>query len=385
MVNLLPAIIIGGPPHAGKSVLFSSLTRVLHEQGVAHHAIRACPDGEGNWSQEIDQEMVRLIRIKGQWSNEFLEGICRDLERRHLPLLVDMGGRPDGLQIRILQHCTHSLLLLRADEEDNAQRWRQLVEENGLLPLAQLYSEREGASTLTSIDPLIEGTLTQLERGSLAHGPVFVALVERIVALFTYSQEELEQTKLALAPTELVVNLNTLLKKIAPHASEWKPGMIPMVLDDLPPDTALSVYGKAPHWLYSTLAAYSGKQAFYQFDPRIGWICPPHFQLRTQTSPEVVYTSAVLEHCTKLSIEIVKKHLDYLQANQLSFPPLPHGTGLILDGAMPSWMVTALVRLYKEADMAWIACYQPKLRHAVVVTTQSTAYAPGDLMVMPGR
>src|SRR5205807_346444 len=52
-VNLLPALLIGGPPHAGKSVLFYNLTKTLHEQGVRHHAIRACPDGEGNWYQEI--------------------------------------------------------------------------------------------------------------------------------------------------------------------------------------------------------------------------------------------------------------------------------------------------------------------------------------------
>jgi CRISPR-associated protein Csx3 len=58
MVNLLPAVLIGGPPHAGKSVLFYSLTQALRERNIRHHAIRACPDGEGNWSQESDQHLV---------------------------------------------------------------------------------------------------------------------------------------------------------------------------------------------------------------------------------------------------------------------------------------------------------------------------------------
>src|SRR5436305_1318113 len=48
MVNLLPAILVGGPPHAGKSVLFYRLTQALRARGLDHHAIRACPDGEGN-------------------------------------------------------------------------------------------------------------------------------------------------------------------------------------------------------------------------------------------------------------------------------------------------------------------------------------------------
>lgn len=383
MVNLLPAIIIAGPPHAGKSVLFTSLTRALSQRDVRHHAIRACPDGEGNWSQEADPEVVRDIRIKGEWTDEFVEGICRDLERRHLPLLVDTGGRPTGLQTRILRHCTHSLLLLHADKEDDAQRWRHLVEENGLLPLAQLYSELDGISTLTSQAPVIEGTLTSLQRGSEVQVPVFDALVERIATLFMYSAKELEQAKLALAPTELVVNLYDLLKKIAPQAIQWEPVMLPAVLEELPPDTAFSVYGKAPHWLYATLAAHSGNQAFYQFDPRIGWICPPSFRLSTQTSSEVKGTSCTFEQCTQLSIAIVRKHLDYLQADQLPFPPVPRDKGLILEGQTSSWIITALVRLYRELELPWIACYQPQLKHGVVVTSTVATYAPGDLVAMP--
>src|SRR5947199_923413 len=94
MVNFLPAIIIGGPPHAGKSVLFYSLTQALRTRGIAHHAIRACPDGEGNWSQEAERELTEKIRNKGQWSDEYVERLCRDLSHRLLPMLVDMGGRP---------------------------------------------------------------------------------------------------------------------------------------------------------------------------------------------------------------------------------------------------------------------------------------------------
>ncbi len=44
MVNLLPVVCIGGPPHTGKSVLFHSLTQALHERGVRHLILRG-PDG----------------------------------------------------------------------------------------------------------------------------------------------------------------------------------------------------------------------------------------------------------------------------------------------------------------------------------------------------
>ncbi|GAC1364983.1 MAG: hypothetical protein NVS2B12_23770 [Ktedonobacteraceae bacterium] len=62
MRNRLPALLIGGPPHAGKSVLFHSVSSALHRQNIRHYALRACPDGEGNWSQESDLATAMLIR-----------------------------------------------------------------------------------------------------------------------------------------------------------------------------------------------------------------------------------------------------------------------------------------------------------------------------------
>src|SRR5256886_10074993 len=194
-MNLLPAILFGGPPHAGKSVLFYSLAKALRDRGIPHHALRACPDGEGNWFHELDQDKVRLIRVKGEWTPDFVKRICLDLERRHLPLLVDLGGRPTAQEMCLFRNCTHFLLLLRADQEENANIWRHLVKVNGLLPLAELDSQLQGTSHMDDDGPVIKGTLAGLERGSLMHGPLFDALVERIALLFTsYSLEELEHT-----------------------------------------------------------------------------------------------------------------------------------------------------------------------------------------------
>src|SRR2546429_1808479 len=93
-VIFFPALLIGGPPHAGKSVLFHRLTQALRERNIRHHALRACPDGEGNWSQESDQQLVEQIRASGKWSAPFIAHLSEDLEHRCLPLLVDVGGKP---------------------------------------------------------------------------------------------------------------------------------------------------------------------------------------------------------------------------------------------------------------------------------------------------
>ncbi len=386
MVNLLPAVVIGGPPHAGKSVLFYSLTKALRERAIAHHAIRACPDGEGNWSQESDQETVRLIRIKGDWSDEFTDRICLDIERRLLPMLIDVGGKPQGKQLRIFRHCTHSILLLHSDDEQNQLFWRELVEENGLLPLAQLYSELKGTSAITSVSPVIEGTLVGLERNTLAQGPLFDVLVERVASLFSsYSDEELEKTRLDQAPTELVIWLPLLLETLSPGSKRWEPGMLPDLLTSLPADTPLSVYGHGPHYVYGALAAYVGQQAFYQFDPRLGepgmgWIQPPRLQISARTSPEISTQLHPYEQANVLTVEIIKKHLDYLQAEVLPFPPAPIDKGLILDGSMPSWLLTALVRLYAMAGVPWIACNYPPLKSAVVVMSRVASHSIATLI-----
>ena len=55
--------------------------------------------------------------------------------------------------------------------------------------------------------------------------------------------------------------------------------------------------------------------------------------------------------------------------------------GLVLDGGMPSWLMTALVRLYvNEEGLPWVACYQPQLRGAVVVATRWEEYAIGRVI-----
>src|SRR5437667_11387417 len=119
MVQPLPAILIGGPPHAGKSVLFYSITHVLRRRGIPHHAFRACPDGEGNWTQESDAETVSQIRKSlKEWPDSFVQRICLDLGHRCLPILVDMGGHPKESQLSMLCQCTHSVLLLLADKPD---------------------------------------------------------------------------------------------------------------------------------------------------------------------------------------------------------------------------------------------------------------------------
>jgi CRISPR-associated protein Csx3 len=379
----LPAILIGGPPHTGKSVLTYSLTQALRKRAIDHYVIRACPDGEGDWSQEIDHEAVRLLRVKGQWKQEFVQRICYALEHRQFPLLVDMGGRPTEWQVSILQRCTHSLLLLRPDDETTTRFWLQLVKDTGLLPLARIYSVLYGASAVVSRFPVIEGTLSGLQRHTVAYGSLFDILVERIHALFTTnSAQDLRLAHFANAPAE-VIDLDISLQMFAPHSERWEPVMLQRLLATLPPHRSLAFYGRGSNWLYGALVEHPFPALFYQFDPRLGWVTPPQLLIGAATQA-VSVTLWEDSSVTVLSARLLDDYLDYAAAGQLAFPSLSTEKGVILNGKLPHWLVTALVHFYNTVvGVSWVACYSPQLERAVVVVSRVALYTPGDLVSLP--
>jgi CRISPR-associated protein Csx3 len=384
MTHPLPAVMIGGPPHAGKSVLFYNITHELRRRGVRHHAIRACPDGEGNWFQESDPQIVSLIRKKlDEWPDEFVRRIRFDLEHRCLPFLVDLGGKPEANQVPIVRQCTDAVLLLRADKEDYTQGWRHLVTENKLTPLAEIYSQLDGSSTITAEDPLLEGTITGLERHNTAtlQSDLFKALVDRIKTLFSSPPtEELEKIFFEQAPTKPVINL------YATAPNRWKLEMLLTFLSSLSTQEPLSVYGAAPNWVYGAIAAHM-EQPLYQFDPRFsfGWTQPVQVRISTKLSPEIHIEPQDYPDMTVLSVSFPFKHLEYFQPNPLPFPAISTEKGLILDGPLPFWLLTSLVRLYKQLGVPWIAVHHLPFNKAVVVHSRMTTPALSDTLPMPGR
>ena len=389
MINPLPAVLIGGPPHAGKSVLFYGLTQALRARGIRHHAIRACPDGEGNWFQEGDPETVSRIRmpIRGEWPQAFVNRMCLDLEHRCLPFLVDMGGHPRESQACLLQQCTDSILLLRADREEYTRLWEHVVAEYHLSPLARVYSQQEGASIITAQSPFIEGTISGLERynPSSAQGPLFEMLVDSVATLFQSHSGDREKIILEQAPTETVLNLYTSLRTFTSTSTSWRFEMLNPLLERLPSNTPLSVYGAGPNWLYAALAAHTDPQPFYQCDPRFsfGWTQPIALRISSEQFAEAAVETREYQDVTVLSVQFPYRHLEYFQPDPLPFPSVRPDAGLILNGPLPFWLVTALVRLYKEAGVAWIAPYYVPANKAVVAYSRVMGYVLGDTIPLP--
>jgi CRISPR-associated protein Csx3 len=390
MVNLLPAVLVGGPPHAGKSVLFYRLTQALRERHIPHHAIRACPDGEGNWFHEGEPAMVSTIRMKlsGEWPPAFVERICQDLEHRCLPFLVDMGGHPRGSQVNLFRRCTHSILLLRADKSEYTELWEHLVVESNLLPLARLISRRGGDSAITSFSPVLEGTLTGLDRhtAEAGTGPLFDELVARVAALFgSYQLQGRKKAYLEQATTELVLDLDEALRTFTTVSTRWELSMLQPFLESLPAQVPLSVSGVGPGWLYAALAAYADPEPLYLFDPKLpfGWVQPVRIVPGEEASPEIRIVPRSSEEVTLLTISFPSDRLEYFQPEPLVFPHVSTEKGLIINGRVPNWLLTALVRLYKTMGVPWIAPFYVQENSAVIVYSRRETHRPGDLVPLP--
>lgn len=381
-MNPFPAVVVGGPPHSGKSVLTYLLTQRLRELGVDHYVMRACPDGEGDWSHETPPHTVRLLRNKGHFTTTFVDLICRDLSRRHLPLIVDAGGRPTSEQERIFDHCTHAILI--APGEDGLASWRALTQRHGLVVVAELLSTQSEDESLQATTPVLRGRITGLERDAPVAGPVVAALAQRLAALFAYNKAEQRQQHLATAPTELVIEIDRLGRRfdLPGDVARWMPDQLPALLDYVPAHEPISVYGRGPGWLYAALAAHAWPALFYLWDVRLGWALPAPIMCSSGAGPDLLeWTHTSTAAYQLLDIRPREAYIDYAEMVDATMPALPDHLGLVISGKVPNWLLTSVVRQCRS--LPWVAVYQPQLNNmAVIVAVRTSQHAIGETIAV---
>jgi CRISPR-associated protein Csx3 len=378
-----PAVLIGGPPHAGKSVLTYSLTRALRQYGIEHYVMRACPDGEGHWSQEAPRQVAEAMRQKGTYSDEFVRRVCADIAQRQVPFIVDIGGLPQGEQFQIFECCTAAILLRHSAPAE--RDWPGIIAQHRLNLLADLISELDGTPTLEEYEAVLRGTLVGLHRGSTIQGEPFDSLVRRLVELFREPGSDLDEIYAAKAPTEPVLNLPQILQTFAPLTIDWTPDMLPSLLAAVPARAPLAAYGRAPHWIYSALALHTYPAAFYQFDARLGWLEPLRLKPGSGNHPEIAFTIERREDSTILHSSLLVPNLAYSQLAKLHVPEVPDSRGVVISGKLPLWLSSSLALSYQQSGVPWIAGYYPQLEGAIVLASCVSTHQPGDLIpITPG-
>jgi CRISPR-associated protein Csx3 len=357
-MNLFPAIVVGGPPHSGKSVLTYSLSMALRKRNVAHYALRAAPDGEGDWTNETDWPVVERIRRKGQWTSRWVSEVCKAISQRHLPLLVDMGGRPTPEQEAIFDQCNYAILLTPSEEQRSV--WLAHSHLHNLTVIADLHTDLHSQNQLVEGSDPIAGTLTGLNRGCEASGPAFDGLVERVAAIMHFSSAELWQSHRKIATWikhTHVLNFDEQTKsEMNAHGTPiFSDADIDKILMDIPKGQSVCLYGRAPATAYAAIGHRNPVE--WLFDVRLGWVSPPMLQLvRKQYAPRkrapISYTveqapKANKPHRCVLHADIASPPLDIVEAVSVTLPRLPASSNVVIDGIIPNWLLVAIAHAYR--------------------------------------
>ena len=369
MYDSLPAVFLLGPPHSGKSVLAFSLSQALRQRKVLHYLLRAAPDGEGDWFAEGPLGVVRTLRFKHQYTPAFVKRVARHLRGRMVPLLVDPGGRPTPVQLEhIFAQATHAILLLPRGADRSP--WEKLLSTYAISLLADLTSALEGKDEVSETTPVLRGQITGLVRGTRARGPVFEALVDRLETLFRQAGEGLHAWHLAQAPRGYqVVDLETLIDVLHPEDRRWRPRDLPLLAQKIPRGVPLALYGRAPNWVYGWGAQQAWPAPATLFDVRYGWLPIP--SLRPGRHKMITAVEGHWEEWHHVAFRLKESLLAYEKSLRLPLPSVS-GTKVILEGKLPFWLLTALVRHYRAQGKS-VAVYQPPLSAAVVVTSSSNS------------
>ncbi|MFZ2489396.1 MAG: hypothetical protein WAZ19_14885 [Anaerolineae bacterium] len=375
IANLLPAILLGGPPHSGKSVLASLLDVALKELNIPHILLLTAPDGEGAWFLESASDVRAALRHKGTFTPDYVEGMIRAVRRRALPMLVDVGGQPQGRQFELLQACTHSIVL--AERAEDLATWQQRAEDLGLISIAVLRSTLDGQEAIEPGDGPLRGVISGLDRNEPRGGAVFSELLARVAGICRYDAAVLDQAALRYAPPDYTIVMeHDLARQLGVRQegqrNQWQESDLARLDEALPRPQPLALYGDGPMFLTAAIAARNAPQPVWTFDARhYGWMRAPAVQTRADAANEqFTLTVEASAARSRLLFELLPDHHVLAPQPVVLIPPLDPALGVELHGKMPKWLWAALAR-HLATRHPWLAAYYPQEKRFLRVWERS--------------
>jgi hypothetical protein len=268
MTSLAPCIAVVGPANAGKTTLLHQLDEKLQRLVPSVLVIKGNPDGTGRYqlhAPELRRDPTFQTQVKGRWGSQTIERICEwiDHGRRNLALaLLDFGGKHDSENHRMLERCSHYLLVSRNQDHAGAESWDTVCRQNGLARVGWLRSvgAAEDPPAVLQHPPAFEATF-RWDAGPGDH--VNDASLNPLADLLASLSRSI--------PATPYIDLKL--------AGEWTEDMIPSVagrardIRELAERVKAVVFGgRAPIWAYlaglrCALEANPDARVFF-FDPR---------------------------------------------------------------------------------------------------------------------
>lgn len=376
----MPKIAIGGPPHSGKTVLMGLLRALLPRDKFA--VVEAAPDGEGitGWSAEAEQEIVRAVRRKGKFLEQFVSWACASVRNSQMPLtLVDLGGMlldeagkftPHGVRVtaeneRILRECDYLLVIANPSYAREAQIWADEGTRLGVKTLAILESVLVGADdeVFTAEIPL-RARITRLDR---EHPPVGSTTARAVAQLMLLVADDagtqLDGSEAAdVNFPALAHELNLPIRGSGPDR-DWFPSCLPELISAIQTATSdkpeIKLWGNcSAGFPYHSLACDSRGVSFY--DPKVGsYVALPDVETVGEGNQLLNWRVENRDGCSFVEYAIPGQIFE-VRSLPLVVPPAAQGSGVIVSGKGPWWLTGTIVRSYARSNASWVAVFTPQ-------------------------
>lgn len=382
----LPAILLAGPPHCGKSVLGYQLTQSLGSADLDCYLLRAVPDGEGNWFFVDNRVAVYRLRnqLKHGYTDKFIDHMSKAISDRMVPLLVDIGGQPRDQQWQIPNACTHSILLYQTKKE--LMEWREYLAngDRSLIPLAELQSVQNQAEVVSQVEPILRGTIGGLERNPASRrtGATFAALQEKVADVIKMDKKVLENLR-RKAARGCYISEQALAQQIGicqPDQSIiWHPEDLRQVISLIPKNSIVSIDGRGPVWLAAALAVGVLPGRTCLFDIRYGWVKVPEVEIQAPGNLRVEYR----EYADYTWLEVSIPDGIYEQQDRVIIPPFERTKpGVVISGRLPRWVYAALA-VDLSTRYEWVAVRNLTQRNLTIISSRSDLHRIGETMEDP--
>lgn len=365
--------IVCGPAHSGKSVFIANLIYKLPSDSST--TIRACPDGEGTWSNNQNQNEVLIVRKKGKFNKEFIEESCKAIDNQKNDIvLVDVGGQMTKENRKIFKHCD-SFIVLSSDEKLK-QKWLRYGKYLGLECIACIDSSLEGQEEIYSRKPYLQGKIVGLERGkkledSQVINTVVSEIVEKSKQEKAKSTEEQNFNGVTIENMELASEIGNITETLTEQGNiikhtEWSQKHIPQVYklikEKIKPKDDVRIEGIRPNFLISAICKACKKQGAKQisaFDIRSNKYIP----IRQLPKRRGIKTKNGLSFNIIQNKENVFLDIDLLQDNysledysKCILPKINERKNLYLSGRLPNWLIASITNSYNSSK---IYTFQP--------------------------
>lgn len=177
-------IVIGGPPHSGKSTFALYLERSLNDLGTNAFNYDYDPFGEtkrlveGLISKE-EREHTKKIPTK-----EEVESCAKEfalLSITYEVVIGDLPGKPTDLTEILTLAGTHAIILCKDDELDKIAEWKNLFNKQDVKILGILESNQTGDEIVYEEKGVIIGKISNLNVNNIGETPKSILSVAALI------------------------------------------------------------------------------------------------------------------------------------------------------------------------------------------------------------